>query len=78
MWHPYSFVRTVLNIGGVSIGSFWSKMIVAIASIRERLLTCCLGLTVNVTYPCPSVSLFGGRKPTLGSTGGSPAQNEIN
>ena len=53
-------------------------MMVALASIRERLLTCCLGLIVNVTYPCPSVPLLGGRKPTLGSTGGSPAQNEVN
>ena len=64
---------TVLNIGGVSIGSFWSKIILAVASIRKRLLTCSLALTEKVTNPCPSVPLFGGRKPMLGSTGASPA-----
>jgi len=68
----------VLNIGGVSIGSFWSKMIDAVASIRKRLLTCSLALTENVTKPCPSVPLFGGRKPMLGSTGASPARDSSN
>ena len=63
---------TVLKMGGVSIGSFWSKMIDALASMVGRSPSCCLALTVKVTKPCPVVPLFGGRKPTLGSEGASP------
>ena len=54
------------------MGSFWSKIMAASASMRDSLPTRCLARTVNVTKPCPVVPLFGGRKPILGSTGGSP------
>ena len=62
----------MLKMGGVSMGSFWSKMMEASASIVGRGPSCCLALTVKVTKPCPVVPLFGGRKPTVGSTGASP------
>lgn len=63
---------TVLKMGGVSMGSFWSKMMDALASTLGRSPSCCLARTVKVTKPCPVVPLFGGRKPTLGSAGATP------
>ena len=63
---------TVLKIGGVAIGSFWSNMMSASASIRVSVSTFCLTRTVNDTNPWPVEPLLGGRKPILGSTGGSP------
>ena len=63
---------TVLKMGGVSMGSFWSKIMDALASILGRGPSSCLARTVKVTKPCPVVPLFGGRKPTLGSAGASP------
>lgn len=63
---------TVLKISGVSIGSFWSKYIDPFISILVKVLTSLFGLTENVTYPCPLVPLFGGRKPLRGSFGARP------
>ena len=65
-------LSNVLKIGGVSIGSLLSKIIDAIASMREPVGASALALTWKETNPCPSVSLFGGRKPMLASRGGNP------
>ena len=81
LYHMYMYMQicrvqelllTVLKMGGVSMGSFWSKMMDALASMVGRGPSCCFALTVKVTKPCPVVPLFGGRKPTLGSAGASP------
>ena len=63
---------TVLNIGGVSMGSFSSKMIEACASILAIFGTEIFGLIENTTKPSPLVPLFGGKKPILGSDGAAP------
>lgn len=42
---------TVLNIGGVRIGSFQTKIIEALASIRASGSTCCKGRTLKLTNP---------------------------
>ena len=42
-------VLTVLKIGGVSIGSFWSNMILAFASIVDNDGVSCLGVIEYVT-----------------------------
>lgn len=62
---------TVLNIGGVLIGSLASNMMAASASITARLLTSPAYIE-NVTNPWPVVPLLGGRNPILGSDGASP------
>lgn len=68
------FTLTVLNISGVSIGSFWSNIMAAFAVILSKDLTSELGLIEKVTNPCPVVPLLGGRNPTDGSDGGNPAR----
>ncbi len=60
---------TVLKIGGVSMGSFASNIILASASMRARWLDESSTKIEKVTKPCPLVILFGGRNPILGSRG---------
>ena len=69
------FSLTVLKIGGVMIGSFWSKTMEAFASILALVVTCAAALILKVTNPCPVVPLFGGRNPIDGSSGTSPAKH---
>ncbi len=60
---------TVLKIGGVSMGSLASNIILASASMRARWLDESSTKIEKVTKPCPLVILFGGRNPILGSRG---------
>ena len=73
-WKKKVVFLTVLKIGGVSIGSFLSKKMLARASIRVSDGKFFFRPTVKVTNPWPVVPLFGGRKPIRGSSGGSPAR----
>lgn len=65
-------VLAVLKTSGVSIGSFWSNIMTALAVILSKDLTSELGLIEKVTNPCPVVPLFGGKNPTDGFDGGKP------
>ena len=72
-WGSYKNL-TVLNIGGVSMGSLASNIMLASASIVARLLASSSAKIEKVTKPCPVVMLLGGRNPILGSAGGSPKE----
>jgi len=48
----------------------------ALASILDKDGKFFLRSTEKVTYPCPVVPLFGGRKPVRGSSGASPVRKK--
>src|SRR5687768_4474012 len=63
----------VLSHSGVSIGALVSKMMLARLRISAPVAIPSLGHTVKSTCPSPSGAVtFGGRKPAVGSSVGSP------